>query len=97
MTTLQNQGRHKATLFRNFVVRGQLLQLPGKHLPSSGRLSFPGVLLLHPLKLVSCFAICHCYCARLGLPTEQYICNASASCHQAVPLPCWAAAGHAQR
>ena len=60
MTMLQTQGRHKATLFRSCVGRGKLLQLPGKHLPSFERLSFPGVLLLHPLKLVSCFQIRRC-------------------------------------
>ena len=77
---LQTQGRHKATLFHSSVGRGKLLQLPGKHLPSSGRLSFPGVLLLHPLKLVSCFAFWRCWCAWLGLPTEYHVCSASASC-----------------
>ena len=81
VTTLQTQGRHKATLFRSSVGRGKLLQLPGKPLPSFGRLSFPGALLLHPLKLVSCFAIGRCYCARLGLPTECHICSVSPSCH----------------
>ena len=78
---LQTHGRHKATSSRSSVGRGKLPQLPGKRLPSFGRLSFPGVLLLHPLKLVSCFAICLCICAQLRLPTESYVCSVSAACH----------------